>query len=282
MKYCKYCAEEIQTEAIKCKHCGEFQDKKSILDKSKDLINESVSFLREKNEERLEKKYAHLHQPTEENPFVLGVYKIYKNHIEEPQKKFQINDIRAILFEEHSEKMNGVKTKEVINCEILIQGYGQFWEIDFSVKPLLAMARSKEVEKVIFIKEYLAKRTFSVRLKNYIDGYEENRCFPFAGTNYGVRKNGDIIDQNGNTVANILIKLQEGLVEYKNTKWGNYKINSFDPYTMTIYKSAKPKFKLFGLDFNNKIEIKMSINQDLNDYILSKIFDKKSISYIEE
>ena len=152
MKNCPYCAEEIQDAAIKCKHCGEFLNKTtpSPLAKTKNLFDQGISFIKEKNEERLNKKYSHLQVPTSDVPMVINDIEIYDTYIKDKDGTYLFENLWFIYFEEHSERTNGVKTKETVNFKLTfndgnknLEEEQNFLIFDLSYMPVLAMARSK-------------------------------------------------------------------------------------------------------------------------------------------
>ena len=120
--------------------------------------------------------------------------------------------------------------------------------------------------------------TFQLRLERILKIFEEEKYFPFTESPIGIKSNGDLVLlANDEVFDNIFEKIEKGLVEYQNVQWGSYKMSNYDPYNMTIYKTERPRIKFLGIDLKSKVFATMSTNQDLNDYVLQSILDKKPI-----
>lgn len=284
MKKCKFCAEEIQNEAIKCKHCGEFLNKETLVTKTKNIFELGKKKLQQRRDESLKNKYSHLVTPNENSPMVIGNYQFFSNRVFDSERTFLFKNIKAIYFEERVDQTNGVKTNREIYFHMFLlhdesNGLEEEFEeyhIDLSYRPTIAMFRDKDLEKILFIKEFVRKSTFEDRYNRTFRYYEKYGYFPFAGTNMGIKLNGDIVIREGlELIGNLFSKLENDLVDYRNVSWGTYKRSEFDPYNMIIYKNSRPSFKIFGLDLNSKVKIRMSVNQDINDFLLEIILSKQ-------
>jgi hypothetical protein len=278
MKKCPYCSEEIQSDALKCKHCGEWLNKTDFLKTVGGKINEGLDFLSKVKNEVFAEKDPIDYDISDSNPFVYGKLNLFESHFIIDGKGFEYSDIVGILYYGSSFTYN-FSTNSSVLFMIFVSNLDKKSVYPKDQMEIFSIAEGsdlskKEWKKIHFILKFLEIRSFESRIKRLLYSYQKDGYYNYID-NIRFYPNGDLI-ANDSKKYNIVDAAKNDLLTMGLKKVA-FRSTSVDPYVLIIYPNKGPKISFFGIDLHDKFKLETFYNHDIVNIVVDNIILKGDI-----